>query len=165
MTMVGPYNVPGTVLAPLIPHHCPGGRVFPLSHYTAQEHSLERVGDTLTPRPTNSAAEIEICHSDFRIGARSLCHAVSSVPSPPFPPQNTIWKLGRGEYLFRGLAIASWLGLNNYTKGQTLALVSLLPWGWGGVWQGSRSLKGTPQCLLSIQTTLWLAEEAINAES
>lgn len=82
------------------------------------------------------------------------CCLSSSVPH--FSPKTPFgsWREGSihlGEY-------CQLAGLDDYTQGPTLALVSLLPQGWAWGLASALSFKGTPQCLLGRERTLWLAE-------
>lgn len=58
-----------------------------------------------------------------------LSHRLS--PVPQFLPKHTQGETG--QHLSR--CFPSWLGLKSYTKRLGLVWVSLLPQGWGGVWQ------------------------------
>lgn len=143
---VSSYNIPGTVPDRLIPHHYPVIRVFPLSHFTAQENSPERVGNifSITSHPTNSAAKIQICHPDFRIGASSRCHAVSHhlSPVPHFLPKTPFGNWGEGS-----ICAGDWL----LPAGWALALVSLLPGGMGWGLARVPSFKGTLSVYLAYR--------------
>lgn len=109
----------------------------------------------VTSHPANSAAGIQTCRSDLGAGARCLCHAVSSHLFLISSPKR---HLETGERAASIQVTARWLGLNDYTEGPTLALVSLLPRGWGWGLARAPSFKGTPPCLPGRERTLWLAE-------
>lgn len=79
-------------------------------------------------RPANRAAGIRTCLADFE---EVLCAL-----SPAVPCTTVLAKTHQGEtgqHLSR--CFPSWLGLKSYTKRLGLVWVSLLPQGWGGVWQ------------------------------